>query len=102
MSLPPDDYQIDISDGTVLIKNQNTTIGYSRFNQEGEVEYIYVNPLYRRRGYGKLLIEEIKKITGPIDKVHEPISPLGAQFFKGIGLGEAIRVKTGDCEPDQG
>ncbi len=96
MSSPADDYQIDISDGTVLIKNQNTTIGYSRFNQMGEVEYIYVNPLYRRRGFGKLLIEEIKKITGPIGKVHEPISPLGAQFFGGIGLGDALPAKSVD------
>jgi GNAT superfamily N-acetyltransferase len=84
------DYQIDISADTVLIKNQNTTIGYSRFNLQGEVEYIYVNPLYRRQGYGRLLIEEIKKITGPIAKVHEPISPLGAQFFTCVGLGDVI------------
>jgi hypothetical protein len=27
--------------------------------------------------------------------VHDPISPLGAQFFKGIGLGEAL---TGNKE----
>jgi len=90
MSPHPDHYQIDISDGTVLIKNQNTTIGYSRFNEKGEVEYIYVNPLYRRQGYGTLLIEEIKKITGPIGRVHAPISPLGAQFFSGIGMSQAI------------
>lgn len=96
MSSPADGYQIDISDGTVLIKNQNTTIGYSRFNQMGEVEYIYVNPLYRRRGFGTLLIEEIKKITGSIGKVHEPISPLGAQFFGGIGLEDALPVKSVD------
>ena len=37
-----DDYQIDLSEGVVLIKNQNTTIGYCRFNELGEVEYIYV------------------------------------------------------------
>ena len=90
MTSSPDDYQIDISEGVVLIKNQNTTIGYSRFNESGEVEYIYVNPLYRRKGFGALLINEIKKIKGPITKVHEPISPLGAQFFLGIGLGEAL------------
>ncbi len=59
-----DDYQIDISEGVVLIKNQNTTIGYSRFNESGEVEYIYVNPLYRRKGFGTLLINEIKRLEG--------------------------------------
>ena len=86
----PDDYQIDVSEGVVLIKNQNTTIGYCRFNESGEVEYIFVNPLYRRKGFGTLLINEIKRLKGSIDKVHDPISPLGAQFFKGIGLAEAL------------
>jgi GNAT superfamily N-acetyltransferase len=89
-----DAYEIDISEGVVLIKNQNTTIGYSRFNESGEVEYIYVNPLYRRRGFGTLLINEIRRLKGPINKVHEPISPLGTQFFKGIGLGEVLSDKN--------
>ena len=94
-----DDYQIDISEGDVLIKNQNTTIGYSRFTESGEVEYIYVNPLYRRKGFGTLLINEIKRLKGPIDKVHDPISPLGSQFFKGIGLAEAL--SSGDKDFDK-
>ncbi len=85
-----DDYQIDLSEGVVLIKNQNTTIGYCRFNELGEVEYIYVNPLYRRKGFGTLLVNEVKRLKGPINLVHEPISPLGAQFFKGIGLAHAL------------
>jgi GNAT superfamily N-acetyltransferase len=85
-----DDYQIDLSEGVVLIKNQNTTIGYCRFNELGEVEYIYVNPLYRRKGFGTLLVNEVKRLKGPIDLVHEPISPLGARFFKGIGLEHAL------------
>ncbi len=85
-----DDYQIDLSEGVVLIKNQNTTIGYCRFNELGEVEYIYVNPLYRRKGFGTILVNEVKRLKGPIDLVHEPISPLGARFFKGIGLAHAL------------
>ena len=95
MTSSQDDYQIDISEGVVLIKNQNTTIGYSRFNESGEVEYIYVNPLYRRQGFGRLLILEINKLKGPISKVHDPISPLGAQFFKGIGLEDALNKTRG-------
>lgn len=85
-----DKYQIDVSEGVVLIKNQNTTIGYCRFNEFGEVEYIFVNPLYRRKGFGTLLINEVKRLEGPINKVHDPISPLGAQFFEGIGLAGAL------------
>ncbi len=85
MSIDNKNYQIDISDGIVLIKNQNTTIGYCRFLDSGDIEYIYVNLAYRRQGYGRILIHEVKKITGKIGQIHEPISPLGSQFFKSIG-----------------
>jgi hypothetical protein len=43
---------------------------------------------YRRQGYGRILIDEVKKITGKIGKIHEPVSPLGSQFFKGLGVGQ--------------
>lgn len=86
MAINPDSYVIDISDGIVLIKNQNTTIGYCRFTSSGDIEYIYVNLAYRRQGYGSILLNEVKKITGKIGAIHEPISPLGAEFFKGLGI----------------
>jgi ribosomal protein S18 acetylase RimI-like enzyme len=86
MSIIQDGYLIDISDGVVLIKNQNTTIGYCRFTSSGDIEYIYVNLAYRRQGYGSILINEVKKITGEIGNIHDPISPLGSQFFKGLGI----------------
>ena len=86
MSISQDSYLIDISDGVVLIKNQNTTIGYCRFTPSGDIEYIYVNLAYRRQGYGSILINEVKKITGRIGNIHDPISPLGTQFFKGLGI----------------
>jgi GNAT superfamily N-acetyltransferase len=86
MSIDKSSYTIDVSEGIVLIKNQNTTIGYCRFTSSGDIEYIYVNLAYRRQGYGSLLINEVKKIVGKIGQIHDPISPLGAQFFKGVGL----------------
>jgi ribosomal protein S18 acetylase RimI-like enzyme len=88
MTIDKNSYQIDISDGIVLIKNQNTTIGYCRFLDSGDIEYIYVNLAYRRQGYGRILIDEVKKITGKIGQIHEPVSPLGSQFFKGLGVGQ--------------
>jgi hypothetical protein len=33
-----------------------------------------------------MLINEVKKITGGIGNIHDPISPLGTQFFKGLGI----------------
>ncbi|MEY2662524.1 MAG: hypothetical protein RIQ35_841 [Pseudomonadota bacterium] len=82
----PADYQIEIADGIVVIKNQNTTIGYSRFTDAGDVEYIYVNPMYRRQGYGALLLEQVRRIAGQIATIHAPVSPLGTAFFGALGI----------------
>ncbi len=86
MGINQNSHLIDISYGVVLIKNQNTTIGYCRYTPSGDIEYIYVNPAYRRQGYGSILINEVKKIIGEIGNIHDPISPLGIQFFKGLGI----------------
>jgi GNAT superfamily N-acetyltransferase len=82
----PADYQIEIAGGIVVIKNQNTTIGYSRFTNAGDVEYIYVNPMYRRQGYGALLLDQVRRIAGQIGTVHAPVSPLGTAFFGALGI----------------
>jgi len=82
----PADYQIETADGIVVIKNQNTTIGYSRFTDAGDVEYIYVNPMYRRQGYGALLLDQVRRITGQIGAIHPPVSPLGTAFFGALGI----------------
>ena len=37
------------SDGVFTLKNNNTTLGFVRFNNEGEVEYIFVNPIFRKK-----------------------------------------------------
>jgi GNAT superfamily N-acetyltransferase len=84
--LNPADYQIDIADGIVVIKNQNTTIGYSRFTNAGDVEYIYVNPMYRRQGYGALLLDHVRRTAGQIGTIHAPVSPLGTAFFGALGI----------------
>ena len=84
--LNPTDYQIEIADGIVVIKNQNTTIGYSRFTNTGDVEYIYVNPMYRRQGYGALLLDQVRRIAGQIGTIHAPVSPLGTAFFGALGI----------------
>jgi len=82
----PADYLIEIADGIVVIKNKNTTIGYSRFTNAGDVEYIYVNPMYRRQGYGALLLDQVRRITGQIGTIHTPVSPLGTAFFNALGI----------------
>ena len=41
---------------TVIVKNENTTIGYATFDsKKRELTYLFVNQAFRRKGYGKLL-----------------------------------------------
>ena len=75
-------YKISFSDGIVTFKNINTTLGFARYNQEADVEYIFVNPLFRRKGLAKKLLQIIEEKTKIKPKPQDPISPLGENLFK--------------------
>jgi GNAT superfamily N-acetyltransferase len=75
-------YDILYSDGVVTFKNINTTIGFVRYNEEAEVEYIFVNPIFRRKGLAKKLLLIVEKKTNAKPKPQNPISPLGEKLFK--------------------
>ena len=45
--------KLEKADGVYTYKNSNTTIGFVRFNSVGEVEYIFVNPLFRKKKNSK-------------------------------------------------
>ena len=60
---------IDFSDvilseanGVFTLKNNNTTLGFVRFNNEGEVEYIFVNPIFRKKNLAKKLLKLVRQI----------------------------------------
>ena len=75
-------YDISFGDGVVTFKNINTTLGFARYNQKAEVEYIFVNPLFRRKGIAKKLLQIIEEKTSIKPKPQDPISPLGEKLFK--------------------
>ena len=75
-------YDISFSDGVVTFKNINTTIGFVRYNEEAEVEYIFVNPMFRRKGLAKKLLSIIEEKTKIEPTPQDPISPLGERLFK--------------------
>ena len=54
-------YIISESDGVITFKNKNTTIGFVRFNQKSEIEYIFVNPFFRKQGFAKQLLKLTKE-----------------------------------------
>jgi GNAT superfamily N-acetyltransferase len=80
------DFSVEHSPGVVLIRNVNTTLGYCRYHPNGDIEYIFVNPLYRRKGHGARLLQEVQKATGCLGQAEQPISPLGCRFFSALGV----------------
>ena len=75
-------YNIDMRDGVITFKNINTTLGFVRYNKEAEVEYIFVNPMFRRKGLAKKLLSMVEKKTKLKPTPQDPISPLGEKLFK--------------------
>ena len=76
--------KINETDGVFTFKNDNTTLGFVRFNNNGEVEYIFVNPIFRKQGLAKQLLKLVKEKTGKKIVLQEPISPLGSKLMKSI------------------
>ena len=72
------------AEGVFTLKNENTTLGFVRFNDTGEVEYIFVNPLFRKKNIAKKLLKLVRDKTGKKIVFQEPISPLGSKLLKTI------------------
>ena len=63
------------ADGVFTLKNENTTLGFVRFNDDGEVEYIFVNPLFRKKNIAKKLLRLVQEKTQKknyFSKTHKP------------------------------
>jgi|TARA_B110001450_G_C17152627_1_gene291875 hypothetical protein len=75
---------LDKNDGVFTYKNKNTTIGFVRFNNSGEVEYIFVNPFFRKKKIAENLLKLVKKKTQKKLIFQKPISPLGSKLLKSI------------------
>ena len=75
-------YEIDLNDDVITFKNVNTTLGFVRYNNKAEVEYIFVNPMFRRQGLAKKLLNIIEGKTKIKPTPQDPISPLGEKLFK--------------------
>ena len=76
------DYNIDSTDGVITFKNSNTTLGFVRYNESAEVEYIFVNPMFRRNGLAKKLLKIVEEKTKIKPTPQDPISPLGEKLFR--------------------
>ena len=77
-------YELVQTDGIFTLKNSNTTVGFVRFNNNGEIEYIFVNPIFRKKGFAKKLLQLVLKKTGKKLVFQQPISPLGSKLLQSI------------------
>jgi len=63
--------------GIIILSDANTTVGYCRYAEDGEVEYLFVQSARRRQGIAtKLLGLVAQRVTGPL-QFREPLSPMG-------------------------
>ena len=83
-SLGIPNFKIEETDGVFTFKNKNTTIGFVRFNEKGEVEYIFVNPIFRKQGLATKLLQLVREKTKKDIILQEPISPLGSILLKSL------------------
>ena len=83
-SLDVSNFDIKETEGVFTFKNENTTIGFVRFNEKGEVEYIFVNPIFRKQGLATKLLQLVKQKTGKEIIFQGPISPLGSKLLKSL------------------
>ena len=83
-SLAVSNFEIKETEGVFTFKNENTTIGFVRFNEKGEVEYIFVNPIFRKQGLATKLLQLVKQKTRKEIILQKPISPLGSKLLKSL------------------
>ena len=68
---------VNHADGIITITDANTTIAYCRYDSSGEIEYIFVNPPFRRCGYASRMLDLVEERLNTRLRFNPPISPLG-------------------------
>ena len=77
-------YELVETEDVFTLKNINTTVGFVRFNKIGEVEYIFVNPIFRKKGIAKKLLKLVRDKTQKKIILQKPISPLGIKLLNSL------------------
>ena len=78
---------VRVDSDSALLVNRNTTIGYARFSRTRRtLDYIFVNPAFRRQGHARRLLELCANECAGDLRAALPISPLGQRFCDAVGL----------------
>lgn len=90
----PEGWQFNTTPGILTLTDANTTIGYCRYDGSGEIEYLFVNPSFRRQGVATALLERVLQETGIPLKFQPPLSPLGQALVLAWERGQARNTCT--------
>lgn len=74
--------RVDHTPGIITITDANTTIGYCRYNESAEIEYVFVNAAHRRMGWAKWMLANIEQRLAAPCGFQPPISPLGKKLIE--------------------
>ena len=85
--------------GIVIFTDANTTRAYCRYNEAGEIEYIFVNPAYRRKGYARQLLALVEERVQCRLSFQPPISPLGSALMAFYHRDERLWDKPSVAKP---
>lgn len=89
------------SDGIITITDANTTIAYCRYDESGAIEYLFVGPPFRRRGYATRLLALVEERLGTTLRFRLPLSPLGRLLVEAYSRGAGReRNRSGDVPAD--
>lgn len=77
-----DELEVRHTPGILTLTNANTTVGYCRYGDDGDIEYIFVHPAYRQQGHAKRMLERVRECTRGVLRLEPPISPLGAKLLR--------------------
>ena len=74
-------YKLDEINSVFTYKNANTRVGFVRFNEDAKVEYIFVNPIFRKKEIVKKILKLVKQKIGEEIILQEPVSLLGSKLL---------------------
>lgn len=77
--------RVNHAEGIVTIVDSNTTIAYCRYDDSGEIEYLFVGAPFRRRGHARRMLDLVEARLGKRLRFAAPISPLGRHVVEAYG-----------------
>lgn len=65
----------------MIFADANTNLAYCSYTEAGEIEYIFVHPAYRRKGYARQILAFVEERVQRRLHFQTPISPLGSALL---------------------